>query len=51
MLVASGFGSCVVCYTGDYTEIVTINRFVNRIEAKKTTCESRFLWFTAFLMV
>jgi hypothetical protein len=35
VLVAKGFGTGVVCYTGNYLEIVTINHLVNRIEDKK----------------
>jgi hypothetical protein len=36
VLVASGFGTGVISYTGDYTEIATVNRLVNRVKAKKT---------------
>jgi hypothetical protein len=35
VLVATGFGTVIVCYTGDYTKIVTINRLVSRVEDKK----------------
>jgi len=35
-LVAQGYGVGLVCSTGDYTEIGTINKLVNKVEDKKT---------------
>ena len=35
-LISSGAGLGFVAQTGDYTEIGTINRLVNKVEAKKT---------------
>jgi hypothetical protein len=52
VLVAKGFGTGVVCYTGNYMEIVTINRLVNRIEAKEANVlEQLITLMAAFLMV
>lgn len=54
-LVAQGTGTGVVCTTGDYTEIGTINALVNKVEKKKTNVLEQIdrvsTWLAVFIAV